>query len=170
MTFNTQHIFHVTATQNILTMSHNCTIEFSVPRTLYTRRRAPVTRITRPALAQTQTRPPHPRWDNASWYLVYSYFNTPYHFRLMWGGTWSLVGKPGPVWTWLSTLASICPGSSQGHSISEPALRSLTAPNLYSKFQILVKTKSSTRISELLKRTICQCFYHILFFSRFFQV
>ena len=55
---------------NNVPWNENFTIKFSVViRTLYTRRRCLVTRITRPALAQTQTRPPHPRWDIA-WHIL----------------------------------------------------------------------------------------------------
>ena len=77
---------------------------------------------------------PVPRIQGETWHRVLTYFGLLLIFltlciisRWMWGGTWSLVGKLGRVWTWLSTLASICPGSSQGHSISEPRPGSLTA-------------------------------------------
>ena len=65
MTFNTQHIPPVTATQNIVTMSHGMRIvtQNTYHRTHYTRRRFPGTLITQPAPAQRRTRPPHPRWD-----------------------------------------------------------------------------------------------------------
>ena len=124
---------------NNVPRNENFTIKFSVIRTLYTRRRSLVTRITRPALAQTQTRPPHPRWDIA-WHIILLFtFNsilTQVDVR------WNMIacGKTRPSLDMTEHARQYLSGiKPRSLNLWVRALRSLTAPNFTLNFKFLSK-------------------------------